>query len=254
MAKFGYLYLHEGEWDGRQIVPAAWVEAATSPQASARTLSNSYGYQWWVDDGGYFMALGYGGQYIIVAPQYDMVVVFTSGVGSRFDEPEHLFRRYIVDSVVSDGPLPPDPEAEARLQAVITDAAQPPEAIDLSLPSLAGEIDGATYLLDDNEGGFVWFRLEFGDGEFVMAMEDVDGPIEVTAAFDGRFHESEAWGRPWAFRPVWTDDDTLTVEFQVIGGVGRGEFRFDFDGNLVHFRYHETVTGTDIRASGTREG
>ncbi len=86
-----------------------------------------------------------------------------------------------------------------------------------------------------------------------MAMDDVDGPIEMTAAFDGRFHESEAWGRPWAFRPVWTDDETLTVEFQIIGGVGRGEFRFAFDGTMVLFRYLEMVNGTAIRATGTRQ-
>ena len=71
-----------------------------------------------------------------------------------------------------------------------------------------------TYVLDDNQGGFAWFRLDFSDGDFVMALEDVDGPIEVTAAFDGRFHESEAWGRPWAFRPVWTDDESLAREIR----------------------------------------
>jgi len=253
MAKFGYLYLHRGEWDGRQIVPAAWVEAATSPKASARTLSDFYGYQWWVDDGGYFMALGYGGQYIIVDPAHDLVVVFTSGVSPRFDEPERLFRSHIVDSVVSDGSLPPDPEAEARLREAVANAARLPDLVDPALPPLADQIDGVTYVLDDNQGGFAWFRLDFSDGDFMMAMEDVDGPIEVTAAFDGRFHESEAWGRPWAFRHVWTGDETLTVEFQIIGGVGRGEFTFAFDGDAVQFRYLETVNTTDIRATGNRE-
>ena len=77
MAKFGYLYLNEGLWDGRQIVPAAWVEASTRNHSP--TPGMYYGYQWWVMPwAGYYSAIGGGGQYIIVLPELDMVVVFTS--------------------------------------------------------------------------------------------------------------------------------------------------------------------------------
>ena len=67
MAKFGYLYLHEGVWDGEQIVPSAWIEASTQEHISS-TLQDGYGYQWWVDDAGYYMALGYRGHFIFVLP------------------------------------------------------------------------------------------------------------------------------------------------------------------------------------------
>jgi CubicO group peptidase (beta-lactamase class C family) len=97
MAKIGYLYLNGGQWEGEQVVPAAWVEASTQAHIAAGTLSDGYGYQWWVDDGGYHMALGYEGQFIYVVPEKDMVVVFTSELNdSDFFVPETLLHEYII--------------------------------------------------------------------------------------------------------------------------------------------------------------
>ena len=77
MAKFGYLYLNEGLWDGEQIVPTAWVKASTTNHSP--TPGMYYGYQWWVMPwAGYYSAIGGGGQYIVVVPELDMVGVFTS--------------------------------------------------------------------------------------------------------------------------------------------------------------------------------
>jgi CubicO group peptidase (beta-lactamase class C family) len=97
MAKIGYLYLNGGQWQGEQIVPADWVKASTQAHIAAGTLSDGYGYQWWVDDGGYYMAIGYEGQFIYVVPEKDMVVVFTSELDERdFFIPETLLNEYIV--------------------------------------------------------------------------------------------------------------------------------------------------------------
>lgn len=83
MVKLGYLYLRQGEWDGVQLVPAAWVTASTTWHAtSAAPLDGwGYGYQWWlIPDLPYrvFEARGLLGQHIVVIPDLDLVVVFTS--------------------------------------------------------------------------------------------------------------------------------------------------------------------------------
>lgn len=80
MAKFGYLYLHEGVWDGQQIVPAAWVQTSTTAHVkTGQTLD--YGYQWWVyPEWGAYTARGRYGQLIFVISEYDMVIVFTAGM------------------------------------------------------------------------------------------------------------------------------------------------------------------------------
>jgi CubicO group peptidase (beta-lactamase class C family) len=118
MAKFGYLYLHGGEWDGEQVVPAEWVEASTMEQISAETLQDGYGYQWWTDDAGYYMALGYNGQFIFVLPDFDMVVVMVSDrYQGDFEAPEILLTEFIIPGTSADGsPLPENNRAFNKLQ------------------------------------------------------------------------------------------------------------------------------------------
>jgi len=125
MAKIGYLYLHMGMWDGRQVVPAEWVEASTRKHINA-TLSDGYGYQWWVDASGYYMALGWAGQYIVVVPDKNLVVVFTSDLSeSDFFLPERLMNQHIIPAAESVAPLPPNPDRAALLQSQIQDLAKP---------------------------------------------------------------------------------------------------------------------------------
>lgn len=85
LAKIGYLYLHDGVWDGRRLLPEGWVNASTTPLVDTRPgqpRSRKYGYQWWVlpyGDGSQhaYAALGYGGQRLIVVPEHDLIAVFT---------------------------------------------------------------------------------------------------------------------------------------------------------------------------------
>jgi len=87
IAKFGQLYLQKGEWQGRQLVPAAWVEAATSRQVSNGSKPESdweqgYGYQFWRCRHRAYRGDGAFGQFCVVLPDQDAVVAITSGVKS----------------------------------------------------------------------------------------------------------------------------------------------------------------------------
>ncbi len=95
MAKIGYLFLNEGTWDGTQVVPREWVQEATRHRIDAN-LRDGYGYQWWVDDDGYYLALGYKGQFIFVIPDHDVVAVFTSSTPETFDYSIQLPERFII--------------------------------------------------------------------------------------------------------------------------------------------------------------
>ncbi len=74
-ARFGLLYLRGGEWDGAQLLPRAWVDYARSP--SYVDDEQGYGAHWWLhpERNGWFMASGYDGQRILVAPDKDLVLV-----------------------------------------------------------------------------------------------------------------------------------------------------------------------------------
>jgi CubicO group peptidase (beta-lactamase class C family) len=77
-AKLGSLYLHGGEWNGTRILPASWVRESTAV-SDQRDPSPEYGYWWWTyrdaELGDYFAALGNKGQYVVVFPERDLVVV-----------------------------------------------------------------------------------------------------------------------------------------------------------------------------------
>jgi len=125
MAKIGYLYLHGGQWDGEQVVSAGWVKASTRKHISA-TLQDGYGYQWWIADGGVYMALGYAGQYIVVVPNKDMVVVFVSDLSeSDFYLPQRLLDDFIIPAAKSSRPLPENPDGVAALGSRIKALASP---------------------------------------------------------------------------------------------------------------------------------
>jgi CubicO group peptidase (beta-lactamase class C family) len=126
MARIGYLYLRKGQWEGTQVVPADWVEDSTRKHTAA-TLLDGYGYQWWVDDTGdplVYMALGYAGQFILVVPARDLVVVFTSDLAERDTlVPVSLLSEFIIPAVRSTRPLPENPGGVAALEARIQDLA-----------------------------------------------------------------------------------------------------------------------------------
>jgi CubicO group peptidase (beta-lactamase class C family) len=102
LAKFGYLYLNGGRWDGAQVVPADYVAASTRPQSDPSQGPGDYGYQWWVtNETGHdsFRALGYGGQLIQVIPDLDLVVVITSDATQGRQNAADLVGAVIVSAV-----------------------------------------------------------------------------------------------------------------------------------------------------------
>jgi CubicO group peptidase (beta-lactamase class C family) len=82
LAKFGYLYLKNGMWENGRIIPHEWIKVSTAPAVDA-SGGMKYGYQWWVlpYQGGAqnyaYAARGYGGQALIVVPEYNLIAVFT---------------------------------------------------------------------------------------------------------------------------------------------------------------------------------
>jgi len=135
MAKIGYLYLNGGSWDGKQVVPASWVKASTRKHVSA-TLEDGYGYQWWVDASGIYMALGYAGQFIFVVPEKDMIVVFVSDLEEQdFYVPQRLLNDFIIPAAESSTPLPDNPDGMTLLESRLKALAAPPVSLAETVPS-----------------------------------------------------------------------------------------------------------------------
>ncbi|MDJ0721519.1 MAG: serine hydrolase [Desulfobacterales bacterium] len=124
MARLGWLYLNRGRWADRQIVPEAWVTASTRGHVDA-TLFDRYGYQWWVEDSGYYAAVGFKGQRIFVLPQKNMVAVFTGDLTGRESlMAKELLEDFIIPAASSSQPLPAGEGDQARLAERVVHAAE----------------------------------------------------------------------------------------------------------------------------------
>jgi len=99
-ARLGQLYLQQGVWNGKQVIPADWVRASVTPDAPHVTPGPrpsapfpwGYGYQWWVpDSSGPYTAIGIYGQFVFVHPKARMVVAKTTAFRdyARTLKPEH---------------------------------------------------------------------------------------------------------------------------------------------------------------------
>mgnify|MGYP001198854185 FL=1 len=81
LARFGYLILNNGVWDGKQILPKSWVSQIHETEITTGTDWLRYGLQFWVmpydNNKTAILASGLGGQRMIVIPEYDIVAVFT---------------------------------------------------------------------------------------------------------------------------------------------------------------------------------
>jgi CubicO group peptidase (beta-lactamase class C family) len=112
LARVGYLFLRGGNWNGEQIVSEEWVATSTAPivpdiNSGNQRLDPGYGYQWWVPlhengETKIFAANGYGGQFLMVAPDYDLIVVFDGWNihGGRFKSTWRVLQDRVIPAVI----------------------------------------------------------------------------------------------------------------------------------------------------------
>jgi CubicO group peptidase (beta-lactamase class C family) len=239
MAKIGYLYLNQGMWDGEQVIPSAWIRASTREHISAETLQDGYGYQWWIDASGVYMALGYAGQYIVVLPEKDMVVVFTSDLPeNHFFVPNILTESFIIPAAASAEALPPNPDGVARLQALIEEVGQLqviPQPVPTP-PAIAESILGETYVMEQNPIGVRSFSIvrQEGDEMVLRATYEGDVELEVRIGLDGVPRLSPgSWEMPMAYTGGWEGESGFIAELDELGNLTQVRVEYHFEGDNV---------------------
>lgn len=112
MLKFGVTYLNDGIWNGQRIITEDWVKKSSEIYRNNKRINipiedsgrNGYGYTWWISKVGkdhdlMYRANGWGGQVIMVIPEKEMVVVFTSGNWAGKSSLFEILEKYILPSV-----------------------------------------------------------------------------------------------------------------------------------------------------------
>jgi CubicO group peptidase (beta-lactamase class C family) len=115
LAKMGFMVLHDGVWESRQIVPKAWIDEMTSPKVADVSpgdpnWNDGYGYQWWLlgnqgqGEPQVYGAMGYGGQFLFIVPELDLIALFYSWniYGTRSSLVKDLFFEQLLPAAGSD--------------------------------------------------------------------------------------------------------------------------------------------------------
>lgn len=218
IARFGQLYLQQGRWGDQQLVPAAWVAAATSKQVANDQGANidwrqGYGYQFWRCQQGAYRGDGAFGQFCIVMPEQDAVLAITSGVGDMQAVLNQVWTHLL--PALGNGALPADPPAQAQLrQRLATLALQPLPAAEPA--SITPRITGQTYHFAANEQGLQALTLELGATAALLTVQDNAGVHTLVAGHGSwrkgstTFYRGQA--RPLAASGAWTAADTYTLK------------------------------------------
>jgi hypothetical protein len=209
MAKFGLLYLNKGYWNGKQVVSESWVDLSTKGHIK-EDVFDQYGFQWRLDNAGYYMAVGLGGQYIFVIPNKNMVVVFT-GVhfGYDFFYANTLLKNWIIPAATSSVPLPKNSDKNQQLSSMLNEMASSNPAKPVpSLPELAIKITGKKYNFEENALSLKSLTFKFTKKSDVMHIDwlgnrgsvyqhivGLDDVYRITRSDRGRVARKGAWVR-----------------------------------------------------------
>lgn len=276
MARLGFLYLNDGMWNGRQIVPKRWIKEATKKHTATGASFNPgffYGYQWWVaPDGKMYGAQGYGGQNIFVSPAHDLIVVTTANIPFR---KENEYRQLITSEIPQalDGgrALEENPEAQAGLENFCREWSQPPEKTEYTLPEAFTGTGDMLYRFDDNEKRALSLRISRQNtGGLILSYEYVSlsgGSVrsEIIAPCDNHYRVSETFFPETYYQFDYTpaalacrfveggDGNTIVLELMPLG-VAEGPFieRITIEGERITVTRTNRVSRRNYTLSGVR--
>lgn len=271
MAKFGQLFLQKGEWQGKQILPTAWIEEATTikieqdpnaPQAKkdASDWLQGYCYQMWRSRYNSYRADGAFGQFIIIMPDQDAVVAITCETPDMQSE-LNLVWEYILPSIRSET-LPADSEVLRRLKKKLASLALP--LVKAGSPPLEAELSDKTYAIVStqeglNEIGFNFrndicyltlktgtkiHQLSFGAGKWEEGNTTRYGPY-LTSAFKGNRVGLPPFKVAGSY--IWKDETTLELILRYIESPHSEKITCHFEGEQVFVEFESS-----FNRSGTK--
>ena len=241
VAKFGQLYLQKGKWNGTQLVPEAWVEAATARQTANGSNPKSdwdqgYGYQFWRCRHGAYRGDGAFGQYCIVLPDQDAVVAITAGVKDMQAVLNLVWDKLL--PAMKAAPLAADEDAAKKLASAL-------KGLTMRVPEGKGKPTKVVgkplkYAFPANDGKLESVAVAAGKDGATTLVTRVGGVERRIECGSGVWQTGRAaWGRlpdqPAAAAGAWTADDTFTAKVCFTETPFVLTVRLTFTGNEVRF-------------------
>jgi CubicO group peptidase (beta-lactamase class C family) len=242
MAKFGYLYLRNGVWDGHEIIPPSWIESVRRASVQMNTsgpLNLRYANLFWVaPDKNVYLANGYHGQRIFVIPALDIVAVAT-GTGHSATIGKEI--EMIADAVKSDAPLPPGAAGQSLLASRIQEVATEKPSPVGETSKIAKTISGKIYRFSDNplrlsalalnlDGPNPSYKYELRAGRPDAPVERFEGPIGLDGVYRAGVPTDQGIT---VAKGAWSSDQSFVVQFEELGGDNLRKAILSFRDNAV---------------------
>lgn len=255
IARFGQFYLQKGRWHGKQLLPAEWIEMATSKQVSNGSNPNSdwnqgYGFQFWRCRHNAYRGDGAFGQYCVVMPDQDAVIAITGGTGDMQAVLNILWDKFLPAC----GPkeLAPDRAAREQLSQRMSRLRIAPVR-GAATSSLVGEVLNRRYVFPANDQKVDSVSLNSADGGKTMTLvvrldgKEVNWPAGFGQFLKGRAPVPAGPLSQFADEPVagtfaWTGEDTVEVKVCAYETPFHLAFRLKFEGDRVTFDREANVS------------
>ena len=187
LAAFGQLCLQRGRWGERQLVPAAWIDAATGVQTAesprvaeddpSPDWAQGYGFQFWRCRHGAYRADGAFGQFAIVWPEHDLVIAITSGTADMQGVLDAVWTSLVPALADRTAPAAGDPD-----QPIDTSGCRVPPPMGAPASPHEATILGVTHALDTPVNGITHVTL-VRDEHGRLALRTRAGGRERTIGF-----------------------------------------------------------------------
>jgi|WetSurMetagenome_2_1015567.scaffolds.fasta_scaffold00772_7 CubicO group peptidase (beta-lactamase class C family) len=193
LAKFGQLLMQSGIWNGKQLIPKEWIKEATSFKIEsndgganrvAKNLNDwaqGYCYQMWRGRNNSVRLDGMGGQFVVLFPDKDAVVIMTANARNTQDE-LNLMHNYLIPAIKSDKALPADPGLNSELQKKQSALSlKPIIAAGASKSDIESKISGKEFDFAKNNNNIqsVYFTFDDGKCSFALKRDDIISTVKT---------------------------------------------------------------------------
>ncbi|HEY9258112.1 serine hydrolase [Chitinophaga sp.] len=266
IAKLGQLYLQQGQWNGQELLTKSWVKDATSYQTSSQEgtgdWAQGYGYQFWQCRHGAFRGDGAFGQYCIVMPDKDAVLVVTSQTDDMQKSLDLMWAHIL--PAIQESPLPDNPAQYAALQEALGRLSLPVVKGSKSV-STAARYDRKNWVPDQNEFGATAMQFNFSDSGCTWITKTATATTTLKFGWEKwvlnkdrqlySFPEATLNHQPTlvAGTATWIDEHTLQLNLRFVETFHGDKIQCTFDGNKLSVSFLDSVTAAGANKKDSRK-
>jgi hypothetical protein len=254
IAKIGQLYLQKGKWNGKEILTEAWVNDASSAQTTSNEgdsdWSQGYGYQFWRCKPGFYRGDGAFGQYCVVMPQHDAVLVVTSESWDMQKQMTIMWETLV--PAMQHSSLLENENDLRKLKSDIMALALPVTKGSASSP-VSKKYNNAKLKFDTNEFKVAGIQFKFSADGCTLVVDSPTGKLSIQSGWEKWVTNKQTIVYPFAVgnrnpmpskisaTSTWINDNTLQIDLKFVEAMHNDKITFVLDGDKASVSFLNSV-------------